>query len=63
VPKKTIRTLNSDEDVPMVMLTYGPGNNFATFKDRISTVCLEKFGDLGRLILLEGYWEPEPLSE
>ena len=51
----------SDEDV--LMLTYGPGNNFSTFKDQISTTCLEKFGDLGRLILLEEYWEPEPLSE
>ena len=47
------KSLNSDEAVPM--LKYGPYNNFMTFKDRIKTACIEKYGDLGRLIELEGY--------
>lgn len=60
-PKKETRTLNSDEDVPM--LRYGPNNNFVVFKERMSTACMEKYGQLGRLIKLEEYWEPEELNE
>jgi Zinc knuckle. len=54
--KKPAKPLNSDEAVPM--LKYGPNNNYVTFKDRIKTACMEKYGDLGRLIELESYWEP-----
>jgi hypothetical protein len=55
-PRKKDKPLNSDEAVPM--LRYGPNNNYVTFKDRIKTACMEKYGDLGRLIELDKYWEP-----
>jgi hypothetical protein len=36
------------EAVPV--LKYGPGNNFAKFKEAISKVALKEYGDLGKLI-------------
>jgi hypothetical protein len=35
------------------MLKYGPYNNFIVFKERLKTACMEKYGDLARLIELE----------
>lgn len=58
---KEMRTLNSDQDVPM--LKFGPSNNFVLFKERLATACLEKYGKLGRLIGLEKYWMPPPIDE
>ena len=58
---KESRTLNSDQDVPM--LKFGPNNNYVLFKERLSTACLEKFGKLGRLIDLEEYWMPPEIDK
>jgi hypothetical protein len=60
-PKTSIKSLNSDEAVPM--LKYGPYNNFIVFKERLKTACMEKYGDLARLIELEMYWEPDPIDK
>jgi hypothetical protein len=54
------KPLNSDEAVPM--LKYGPFNNFVTFKERIRTACMEKYGDLARLLELEEYWVPDEVD-
>jgi hypothetical protein len=42
------------------ILCYGPNNNFAKFKEALSYQALKQFGDLGRLIELGHYYEPEP---
>jgi hypothetical protein len=60
-PKSSSKSLNSDEAVPM--LKYGPYNNFIVFKERLKTACMEKYGDLARLIELEIYWEPEAVDK
>jgi len=44
------------------MLTFGPGNNYITFKELLSTAAIEKYGDLGRLILDEAYFVPEEVD-
>ena len=59
-PKTSSKSLNSDEAVPM--LKYGPYNNFIVFKERLKTACMEKYGDLARLIELEEYWEPDAID-
>ena len=50
------KKLDSNENVPM--LTFGAGTNFATFQEALSVACLEKYGDLGRLIKDDAYYEP-----
>jgi hypothetical protein len=52
VPKAS-KSLNSNEAMPM--LKFGPYNNFITFKERLRTTCMEKYGDLACLIDLEAY--------
>ena len=47
---------NSDSAVPL--LKFGTGNNWLKFKEKISTACLEKYGDLARLMQLENYYVP-----
>ena len=47
---------NSDTAVPL--LKFGSGNNWLKFKEKISTECVEKYGDLGRLMELDAYYEP-----
>jgi hypothetical protein len=59
-PSKSSKPPSSDEAAPT--LKYGPYNNFLTFKDRLKTACMEKYGGLGRLIDLEEYWEPEEID-
>ena len=59
--QKVTRSLNSDEDVPM--LKFGPNNNFVMFTESLSTACLEKYGALGKLIKLEKYWEPPEVKK
>ena len=46
---------NSDNDVPL--LKFGSGNNWLKFKEKISTACVERYGDLGRLMELDNYYE------
>ena len=40
------------------VLKHGADNNYPTFKKKIAMAALEKFGDLGRMIELNAYWEP-----
>ncbi len=42
------------------ILCYGPNNNFSKFKEALSYEALRQFGDLGRLIELGEYYDPEP---
>ena len=45
------------------MLKFGPNNNFVMFAEQLSTACLEKYGALGKLILMEKYWEPPEIKQ
>ena len=40
------------------MLTFGAGTNFAVFQEALSVAFLEKYGDVGRLIEDDAYYEP-----
>ncbi len=45
------------EEIPV--LRYGPANNFSKFKEAMSKAALKNYGNLGRLIQLEGrYYQP-----
>lgn len=44
---------SSDKKVPL--LKFGQGNNWLAFKEKMYTACLEKYGDLARLIENEQY--------
>jgi hypothetical protein len=46
------------EEVPI--LTFGPNNNFAKFKEALANKTLREYGDLGRLIDAWQYYAPEP---
>jgi hypothetical protein len=46
------------EEVPI--LTFGPNNNFAKFKEALSNKALREYGDLGRLIDAGQYYSQEP---
>jgi len=41
------------------MLRYGKGNNFYKFREALSEVAMEKYGNLGKLIDLERYYLPD----
>jgi len=45
------------EEIPV--LKYGPSNNFSKFKEAISKTALKNYGQLGKLIKLGKYFEPE----
>ena len=59
--KPTTKKLDSNEAVSI--LTYGSNTNFAIFKEKIKTSCLEKYGNLGRLIEDNAYWMPDEIDE
>jgi hypothetical protein len=40
------------------MLRFGVGNNYDLFKRKISIACMERYKNLGRLIMDEKYYEP-----
>ena len=44
------------------MLRYGASSNYSIFKEKIARSCLEKFGDLGRLIELERWYKPPSID-
>jgi hypothetical protein len=46
------------EEVPI--LTFGPNNNFAKFKEALSSKALREYGDLGRLIEAGTYYSGDP---
>ena len=52
---------SSDKDVPL--LKFGQGNNWLVFKEKMYTACLEKYGDLARLIENEEYYNPPAIKE
>jgi hypothetical protein len=52
--------LNSDEAVPL--LRCGPANNFIVFKKRLAVACMERYGDLGRLIEDDAYYVPPEID-
>ena len=52
---------SSDKDVPL--LKFGQGNNWLVFKEKIYTACLEKYGDLARLIENEEYYDPPVIKD
>ena len=58
----TVKTTgNANDDVPL--LQWGTKNNWLTFKEKMKTACLEKFGNLGRLIEDEDYYTPPDINE
>jgi hypothetical protein len=54
------QSLNSDTAVPM--LRFGAGNHFNLFKRKISVACMEKYKNLGRLIIDEQYYVPDAVD-
>jgi hypothetical protein len=44
------------------MLNYGAGNNFDLFKKRVAVACMERYKNLGRLIVDEQYYSPPPVD-
>ena len=44
------------------VLRYGPDNNFAKFKEKLSRAAIEKYGDLGRLVETGEHFEPPELN-
>jgi hypothetical protein len=58
-PQQT-QSLNSDAAVPM--LHFGAGNNFDLFKRKVSIACMEKYKNLGRLIMDEQYYVPDAVD-
>ena len=44
------------------MLTFETSSNFAIFREKLLMVCLEKYGDLGRLIEDKEYYTPDPIE-
>ena len=55
VPRVPRKNLNADENVPM--LTFGAASNFTVFREALSVACLEKYGNLGRIIKEDGYYK------
>ena len=45
------------EEIPI--LKYGPTNNFTKFMEALSKTALKDYGNLGKLIKLGKYYEPE----
>jgi hypothetical protein len=45
------------------ILKYGVGNNFYLFKKRLAIACMEKYKNLGRIIVDEKYYEPPKVDE
>ena len=52
----SVTSLNSDSAVPMLRL--GVNNNFDNFKKKIAIACMERYKNLGRLIVDEKYYDP-----
>jgi hypothetical protein len=52
----SVTSLNSDTAVPMLRL--GVNNNYDAFKKKVFIACMEKYKNLGRLIVDEKYYAP-----
>ena len=57
---KQKKDLDSNKNVPM--LTFGTNTNYATFKERLTISCVEKYGDLARLLTDGKYYVPDELD-
>lgn len=57
----TSQSLNSDAAVPM--LRFGVANNYNLFKHRVSVACMERYKNLGRLIMDEKYFVPAAVDD
>jgi len=55
--KKVVEKKKDPEAIPV--LKYGPGNNFAKFRDALSKAALKEYGQLGKLIKQERLDKPE----
>ena len=58
---KISKSGNSDAAVPL--LQFGARNNWLKFKDKMYTACVEKYGDLGRLIETKDNYMPAEILE
>jgi cupin superfamily acireductone dioxygenase involved in methionine salvage len=58
-PQQT-QSLNSDAAVPM--LRFGASNNFDLLKRKVSIACMEKYKNLGRLIMDKQYYVPDAVN-
>ena len=59
-PKKPDESTKPKEGIPM--LKYGQGKTFYKFKAALAEAAQEKFGNFGRLIKEDKYYEPEYTS-
>ena len=57
----TAKSGDSDASVPL--LQFGDENNWIKFRDKLSTACVEKYGDLGRLVDTEDEFKPPEINE
>lgn len=55
-PFKRFGRKPEEEKKGFPMLRYGKGNNFYKFREALSEVMMEKYGNLGKLIDLERYY-------
>ena len=44
------------------MLTFGTNTNYATFKEKLTISCVEKYGNLARFLNDGKYYEPDELN-
>jgi hypothetical protein len=59
-PRSVTANLSSDGAVPMLRFT--PPGNWDLFKRKMTVAALEKFGNLGRLIQDESYYDPPAVN-
>ena len=52
--------VNPDE---VLILRYGPSNNWILFRERVISNALDRFGDLGRVIEIERYYDPPAVDD
>ncbi len=55
------QSLNSDTAAPM--LRFGVSKNYDLFKHKVSVACMERYKNLGRLIMDEKYYVPAAIND
>jgi hypothetical protein len=58
---RSVTDLDSNSAVPM--LRYGNNQNLDLFERKMIVACLEKYGNLGRLIQDGAYYDPPAVDE
>ena len=56
---KPHKKLDSNKDVHMIK--FGTNTNYVVFKEKLDIACFEKYGNLGRLIESNDYWESDKI--